>query len=206
MSSPSSPPYTSEISMSDRPDDSSPGGPQSDRPDANMPNHPLSPPNPRFDISGPLQSSSQNDMDFHPSSSQPSTSSSQEDPTLTAYAKQTKIDAARLKFAGNASEASLFLLDLPHTIQGWCKICTLKPNKHNGYIQVSWEGANHFAVLQEMVLWAQGKIAGVGEQYSHLCGQPACTHGPRKCIKAHPGYHSALEFEASGLHKEVDNN
>jgi hypothetical protein len=49
----------------------------------------------------------------------------------------------------------------------------LKPSKEGGYIQLSWEGANKFAVLQEVVLWAGGGFLGDGEQCSHLCGNPA---------------------------------
>jgi hypothetical protein len=40
--------------------------------------------------------------------------------------------------------------------QGWCWLVQLKEPKENGYVQVSWKGANKFAVLQEVVVWANG--------------------------------------------------
>lgn len=50
----------------------------------------------------------------------------------------------------------------------------MKPTKKNGYIQVSSGGANKFAMLQEVVLWAGGFELAEGEQCFHRCGQPAC--------------------------------
>lgn len=58
--------------------------------------------------------------------------------------------------------------------EGWCRLCTLAPTKTNGYIQLSFEGANKFATLEEVLLWARGLDLGLGEQASHLCGRPAC--------------------------------
>lgn len=74
------------------------------------------------------------------------------------------------------------------TVQsGFCSLSTLKPTKAGGYIQVSAQGANHFAMLQEVCLWARGinvsglddirsaLMRGLDSQISHLCDQPACT-------------------------------
>jgi hypothetical protein len=59
---------------------------------------------------------------------------------------------------------------------GFCKISKLKPSKDGGYVQLSWGGANKFAVLQEVLLWARGVILeGNGDQCSHLCGKTLCT-------------------------------
>lgn len=57
---------------------------------------------------------------------------------------------------------------------GWCELVGLKPTKEGGYIQVSYDGANKFAVLQEVVLWAQGASKDIGDDCSHLCHQPRC--------------------------------
>lgn len=58
--------------------------------------------------------------------------------------------------------------------EGWCVLVDRQPTKDKGYVQLSTQGANHFAVLQEVVLWAQGEVKGQGEQCSHLCHQPLC--------------------------------
>lgn len=43
-------------------------------------------------------------------------------------------------------------------------------------MQLSWGGANKFAVLQEVLLWARGvTLEEKGNQCSHLCGNPLCT-------------------------------
>ncbi|KAJ5933305.1 zinc-binding loop region of homing endonuclease-domain-containing protein [Penicillium verrucosum] len=61
--------------------------------------------------------------------------------------------------------------------QGWCRLVSLKPTKRNGYIQLSWKGANKFAVMQQVVLWATGRQARAGEDASHLCHQKQCVNG-----------------------------
>lgn len=58
--------------------------------------------------------------------------------------------------------------------KGWCILCTLKSTKVGGYIQVSTEGTNKVAVLQDVLLWSDGRFSSDTEQCSHLCGQPAC--------------------------------
>lgn len=60
---------------------------------------------------------------------------------------------------------------------GFCKITSLKPSKEGGYVQLSHGGANKFAVLQEVLLWAGGVTLEDGEdqQCSHLCENPLCT-------------------------------
>lgn len=56
----------------------------------------------------------------------------------------------------------------------WCELLELKPTKRGGYLQLSAEGANKFAVLQEVVLWAGGSVLDIGQECSHLCHRPRC--------------------------------
>jgi hypothetical protein len=66
------------------------------------------------------------------------------------------------------------------TQQGWCRVVALKESKENGYVQVSWGGANKFACLQSVVVWANGETLKAGEDASHLC------HQKKKCVnRAH---------------------
>lgn len=73
--------------------------------------------------------------------------------------------------------------------RSWCVYCTLTPTKENGYIQLSYRGANKFALLHEVILWSKGvsrpnKLKTFypenGEtiveewQVSHLCSHPRC--------------------------------
>lgn len=66
-------------------------------------------------------------------------------------------------------------------VEGWCKLSLAAPTSSKGYSQVSGEGVNKFATLQELVLWAGGgsKPAFSGKtdpnDVSHLCDRPACT-------------------------------
>lgn len=68
---------------------------------------------------------------------------------------------------------------LPATTSGWCELVSLAPTKQDGYIQVSFGGANKFAMLQMVVLWAAGRDlyeleVPYDEQASHRCHQPRC--------------------------------
>jgi hypothetical protein len=69
---------------------------------------------------------------------------------------------------------------------GFCKLCLLTPSKDDGYIQVSFGGANKFAILQELVLWSGGvtRRVGTGDQISHLCGNPACVLLEHLCVES----------------------
>lgn len=53
----------------------------------------------------------------------------------------------------------------------------LAPNKDGGYIQISAQGCNKFAILQEVVLWAKGVTVPEPRHewhISHLCDTPSC--------------------------------
>jgi hypothetical protein len=63
---------------------------------------------------------------------------------------------------------------LDYEVAGFCRLCKNKPTKENGYVQVSWGGANKFCVLGELLSWAGGVIKDPGAHYSHLCCQPLC--------------------------------
>lgn len=77
--------------------------------------------------------------------------------------------------------------DLSCTIDGWCRLANIKPNKSNGYPQVSWRGMNHVAVAGEIALWARGEMKPYKPhgnihpvedqvfQISHLCGKSRCV-------------------------------
>lgn len=61
---------------------------------------------------------------------------------------------------------------------GWCVRVDRKGNKPGdwGYIQVSAHGSNHFALLQEVVLWADGRYCSGGDTCSHLCHHSNCAN------------------------------
>lgn len=85
-------------------------------------------------------------------------------------------DLKRLEVGGDPSIAQRILDGYPTArTKGWCAEIDLKPSKEGGYIQVSAGGANKFAVLQEVVLWADGKFkVNPSDHVSHLCGNPKC--------------------------------
>ena len=121
--------------------------------------------------------SSQGDPDYRTSSSsQTSERSSLDESTMRTYSKEVLIDMTRLRLSGNAIEAQELLDTLPAVTDGWCRLCTMVPSKSGGYIQVSWKGANKFAMLQEVALWAGGKTLGPGEQCSHRCARSNCMN------------------------------
>lgn len=131
------------------------------------------PPSDFFDGS-PYPSSSQNDdATFVPSTSS-SRRSSADEKQMEKTRQEVVIERARLVFSSDPAQCRQLLAGLPFRQEGWCRICTLQPSKNNGYIQVSSGGANKFAMLQEVVLWAGGGALSPGEQCSHLCGQPRC--------------------------------
>lgn len=81
--------------------------------------------------------------------------------------------------------AAAFVAGLPAKTSGWCLLCTLEPSKTNGYIQVSYGGANHFCCLQEVVSWAAGgTLKGSGDQHSHRCHHPACAVPGHICVES----------------------
>jgi len=82
--------------------------------------------------------------------------------------------AMRERFRNDPSLCVKLLDKLPFMMKGWCKLCTLKPSKAGGYIQVSYEGCNKFAMLQQIVLCASGQDVAEGEDCSHRCGNTAC--------------------------------
>lgn len=134
----------------------------------------MSDPAPSFSLSvgGDLANSSQNDSDYVPFSSPKSMTD--DEATLRGFDKEMLIEATRLRLSASPAEAQELLSGLDYREDGWCRLCVLAPSKAGGYIQVSWRGANKFAVLQEVVLWARGRGLDPGEQASHLCGNPAC--------------------------------
>jgi hypothetical protein len=82
--------------------------------------------------------------------------------------------ALRDRFRSDPELCKRLLARLPSTRVGWCDIVSLKPTKSDGYIQVSWEGCNKFAMLQQVVLWAAGYDVLEGEDCSHRCHNTAC--------------------------------
>ena len=60
---------------------------------------------------------------------------------------------------------------------GWCVFTHLRVSRC--YAQISADGANKFAILQEVLLWSRGIIKQPGEDCSHLCHNPLC------CIAEH---------------------
>jgi len=66
---------------------------------------------------------------------------------------------------------------------GFCRLSKNKPTKENGYVQVSWGGANKFCVIEELLLWSQGVIKDSGEHCSHLCCRPLCLVPAHICAE-----------------------
>ena len=127
-----------------------------------------------FNAHADLLQSSQNDDEYQPLSSDQSPDVTTDDEaTMKLNDKAISIEETRLRLSVSPDECRELLSTLPYKMEGWCRLCTLKPTK-GGYIQVSWKGANKFATLQEVVLWAGGSVLGLGEQCSHLCCAPAC--------------------------------
>ena len=59
--------------------------------------------------------------------------------------------------------------------RGWCQLVTLAPTKQGGYVQVSFEGANKFMMLQQVVAAANNQyLVEESDQCSHLCHEPLC--------------------------------
>ena len=67
------------------------------------------------------------------------------------------MEAKRLEFMASPATAQRYLDTLTFQVDGWCRLSTLAPTKEGGYVQVSHGGANKFAVLQEVALWAMGE-------------------------------------------------
>jgi hypothetical protein len=85
--------------------------------------------------------------------------------------REIAIDAARL----DPDYAKHILSRLPVRTEGWCELVQLRPTKPGGYIQLSVAGVNKFALLQSVVLWADGKdLTKKGDQCSHRCHNPPC--------------------------------
>ena len=79
-----------------------------------------------------------------------------------------------------AALARQILSRIPTVPDGWCKLSTAA-DTGKGYSQVSYSGANKFATLQELVLWAGGRAKPAfsdktdPNDVSHLCDQRQCT-------------------------------
>jgi len=85
------------------------------------------------------------------------------------------VERVRAEFESSPAKCQALLAGLPYLQKGFCRLCLLKPNKEGGYVQLSAEGANKFAMLQEVLVWSRGVTERVlGEQCSHLCGNPLC--------------------------------
>ncbi|KAM3425863.1 hypothetical protein MY4824_010141, partial [Beauveria thailandica] len=70
--------------------------------------------------------------------------------------RELNLEALRYSVQGRPDEARRILDDMVSETIGWCRSSVLKPNKQDGYIQVSFRGANKIALLHELVLWADG--------------------------------------------------
>ena len=117
--------------------------------------------------------SSDANVSFRPESSQAGSS-----PSLMSYEELEKNESILLSYEACPERCQALINKLrmkPGFItEGWCELSLLKPSKINGYAQVSAEGANKFACLEHIVLWAGGGFLGGGQQVSHLCARPQC--------------------------------
>lgn len=76
--------------------------------------------------------------------------------------------------------------------RGWCVLTTLIPTKTDGYVQLSYDGANHFATLGEVLCWAKGEAKPAHDgnpngpdpiDVSHRCHEPKCTVESHVCLE-----------------------
>lgn len=70
---------------------------------------------------------------------------------------------------------------LPVQLQGWCELVQLEPTKAGGYIQISFAGANKFAMLQLVVLlgrW-QRTDRGGATVFTSVSQPPVPSRGSR---------------------------
>jgi homing endonuclease-like protein len=82
----------------------------------------------------------------------------------------------RQKFEDNPALAQEFIEHLAVVGSGFCYETKLVPSKEDGYVQLSWVGANKFCTLGEMLGWAAGKRCMKPEdQISHRCHNPKCA-------------------------------
>jgi len=96
---------------------------------------------------------------------------------VNPYSEELRKEAKRLECISDAAVARRILANYraQARVDGFCWLSPLKPTKTGGYIQVSAEGANKFATLQELMVWAADMDLEPAQQASHLCCQPACT-------------------------------
>lgn len=78
------------------------------------------------------------------------------------------------------------LSSLRVSLSGFCPVVSLVPSKADGYVQISWAGANKFCCLQELLLWSKGVQVNTaaGDQASHLCGSTLCTDASHVCAES----------------------
>lgn len=108
----------------------------------------------------------------------------------TVNSKEVHAESVRLQFMNNPSKALEFLeFDLKVVKNGFCWQSEMVPSKENGYIQISYQGANKFCTLGEMLGWAAGLSNAYDPslQISHRC------HNPRCGIPAHITLETAVE-------------
>lgn len=98
-----------------------------------------------------------------------------DEPITKAEQNAARVFDVRLRLMSDASEAQKQIDALDTVEDGFCRLVKLKPSKENGYIQLSWQGANKYAVLQEVLIWAKGLQAQHGQHISHLCDKPRCA-------------------------------
>lgn len=121
------------------------------------------------------------DKSFHPLSQVESQESqSTDNADAETYDDLTPKDLVSLQALSDPSYAQT-ILNRQRVLRqdGWCRLVNLEKTKVDGYVQVSYGGANKFAMLQEVVLWSSGGFRREDEngrqQCSHLCHQPLCS-------------------------------
>lgn len=75
------------------------------------------------------------------------------------------------------------------TTAGWCELVQLAPNKAGGYIQLSFGGANKFALLHHVAVMTDEEmkerwLQEPGLEVSHRCHQPACKRPDHLCLES----------------------
>ena len=111
---------------------------------------------------------------FRPSSSESSDPSTVEQISLYEV-NGLRCEEERHRCRIDAAYARSVLDKYSTVTEEWCKVVNLAPSKKDGYIQLSSNRANKFAMLQHVVLWSDGRDFRSGEDCSHLCGNTRCT-------------------------------
>lgn len=118
-------------------------------------------------------------VDPHPPKKVAPLSPEQAGAEIQALTSQAERKARAVQLCREYPSLARYVLGRQKNVEkdGWCSRVILKGNKAegSGYLQVSYWGANKFAVLHRVVRWAGGEDVGEGDHGSHLCPNTDCS-------------------------------